>query len=128
MFSILKTGKRRQKRSAKTIRLFQDNRVLLRGVYDSVAERLAQKYHLRFLHLDMELVSVGDYFERGVDIITVRFRHQVTMVGLDENDKPCRLPRLVLETEEDRREWEQAEMRRQIRQKQREEGVHFYEE
>ena len=47
----------------KTIRLFQDNRVLLRGVYDSVAKRLAQKYHLRILHLDMELVSVGDYFE-----------------------------------------------------------------
>ena len=58
----------------KTIRLFQDNRVLLRGVYDSVAERLARKYHLRFLHLDVELVSDGDYFERGVDIITVRFR------------------------------------------------------
>ena len=58
----------------KTIRLFQDNRVLLRGVDDSVADRLARKYHLRFLHLDVELVSDGDYFERGVDIITVRFR------------------------------------------------------
>jgi hypothetical protein len=48
------------------------------------------------------------------------------MVGLDENDRPCRLPRLILETEEDRREWEQAEMRRQIRQKQQEKGIHFY--
>ena len=58
----------------KTIRLFQDNHVILRGVYDSAAERLARQYHLRFLHLDVELASAGDYFERGVDIITVRFR------------------------------------------------------
>ncbi len=58
----------------KTIRLFRDNNVILRGVYDSAAERLARKHHLRFLHLDVELASSGDYFDRGVDIITVRFR------------------------------------------------------
>ena len=31
-------------------------------------------------------------------------------------------------TEEDEREWKQAELRRQIRQQHREEGIHFYEE
>ena len=55
-------------------------------------------------------------------------RAYLTMVGIDENDRPCRLPRLILETEEDKKEWEQAERRRQIRQKQREEGFFFYEE
>lgn len=55
-------------------------------------------------------------------------RAYLTMVGIDENDRPCRLPRLILETEEDKKEWEQAEKRRQIRQKQREEGFFFYEE
>lgn len=45
-------------------------------------------------------------------------RAYLTMVGIDENDRPCRLPRLILETEEDKTEWEKAEKRRQIRQKQ----------
>ncbi len=58
----------------KTIRLFRKNKVLLRGEYDTAAERLAREYGLRFLHLDVELASEGDYFERGNDIITLRFR------------------------------------------------------
>ena len=57
----------------KTIALFRKNSVVLRGAYDTAAERLAREYRLRFLHLDVELVSLGDYFERGVDIITLRF-------------------------------------------------------
>ncbi|MBR5741957.1 MAG: hypothetical protein IKX91_05305, partial [Firmicutes bacterium] len=32
------------------------------------------EYGLRFLHLDVELCSVGDYFESGNDTITIRFR------------------------------------------------------
>ena len=52
----------------------------------------------------------------------------LTMIGLDENDKPCRLPRLNLESEEDKKEWERAETRRQIRLRQNAEGFHFYEE
>ncbi|MBO4914892.1 MAG: hypothetical protein J5449_06755 [Oscillospiraceae bacterium] len=58
----------------KTAELFRKNHVILRGVYDTAAERLAREYHLRFLHLDVKLASVGDYFEHGADIITLRFR------------------------------------------------------
>lgn len=54
--------------------LFQANDVLLRGDFNAVAERLARQYHLRFLHLDVELASVGDYFARGNNTITLRFR------------------------------------------------------
>ncbi len=57
----------------KTIELFRKNNVVLRGAYDTAAERLAREYRLRFLLLDVELLSTGDYFERGVDIITLRF-------------------------------------------------------
>ena len=57
-----------------TEQLFQKNNVLIRGVYDAAAERFARRYRLRFLHLDVELASVGDYFERGNDTITLRFR------------------------------------------------------
>ena len=58
----------------KTLKLFRDNNVVLRGVYDSSAERLAKKHHLRFLHLDVKLASVGDYYERGRDTISIVFR------------------------------------------------------
>ncbi len=53
-------------------------------------------------------------------------RAYLTMVGLDENDKPCRLPRLILETEEDQQEWQRAQTRRDIRRRQSAEGFHFY--
>ncbi|MBP5468989.1 MAG: hypothetical protein J6Z11_07055, partial [Candidatus Riflebacteria bacterium] len=58
----------------KTVKLFQKNAVILRGEYDTMSEKLAREYNLRFLHLDVELASIGDYFEHGVDIITLRFR------------------------------------------------------
>ena len=54
--------------------MFRKNNVLIRGVYDASAEQFAKKEHLRFLHLDVKLAAVGDYFERGKDIITLRFR------------------------------------------------------
>lgn len=58
----------------KTVQLFRSNRVLLRGEYDTAAEKLARDYRLRFLHLDVLLASAGDYFERGNDTITLCFR------------------------------------------------------
>ena len=36
------------------------------------------------------------------------------MVALDENDKPVRVPRLALQTEEERRTWEIADERRRL--------------
>ncbi len=71
-------------------------------------------------------VKVETFIERSGGERELINRAYLTMVGLDENDKPCRLPRLILETEEDKREWERAETRRQIRKKQSEEGFHFY--
>lgn len=57
----------------KNEKLFLKNNVIIRGRYDTSAEVFARQYHLRFLHLDVELASVGDYFEHGVDVITLRF-------------------------------------------------------
>ena len=53
--------------------LFRKNDVTVRGVFDTAAERFARKYGLRFLHLDTELAHAGDYYEMGVDIISLRF-------------------------------------------------------
>jgi acyl-CoA hydrolase len=49
-------------------------------------------------------------------------RAYFTMVALDENDKPKRVPRLILETVEEKAEWEAAEKRREMRIKRKEEG------
>mgnify|MGYP004475092035 FL=1 len=46
-----------------------------------------------------------------------------TMVALDENDKPTAVPRLELETEEEKEEWVKGEKRRQIRMMRKEEGL-----
>lgn len=53
--------------------LFRKNDVVVRGVFDTAAEKFAKKYGLRFLHLDTELAHAGDYYDRGVDIISLRF-------------------------------------------------------
>ncbi|WP_109709804.1 acyl-CoA thioesterase [Faecalicatena contorta] len=49
-------------------------------------------------------------------------RAYFTMVALDENDRPREVPRLILETEEEKAEWEAAEKRREMRIKRKEEG------
>ena len=49
--------------SKKNEKLFLKNNVIIRGRYDTSAEAFARRYHLRFLHLDVKLASVGDYFE-----------------------------------------------------------------
>lgn len=49
-------------------------------------------------------------------------RAYFTMVALDEKDKPKQVPRLILETEEEKAEWEAAEKRREMRIKRKEEG------
>ena len=73
-------------------------------------------------------VKVESFVEKSTGERELVNRAYLTMVGIDENNKPCRLPRLILQTEEDKKEWEQAEMRRRIRQEQRAEGIYFYEE
>lgn len=45
-----------------------------------------------------------------------------SMVALDENDRPTPVPRLELETQEEREEWEKAKKRRDVRMMRREEG------
>ena len=57
-----------------SVKLFKKNNVLIRGPFDSAAESFAKKYNLRFLHADTKLAHAGDYFDRGVYIITLFFR------------------------------------------------------
>ena len=49
-------------------------------------------------------------------------RAYFTMVALDENDKPRKVPGLILETEAEKAEWEAGKKRRQIRMMRKKEG------
>ncbi|WP_122643372.1 acyl-CoA thioesterase [Luxibacter massiliensis] len=72
-------------------------------------------------HTSME-IRVDTYVE---NIEGMRFpinRAYFTMVALDENDKPKKVPRLILESEEEKAEWEAAKKRRDMRIKRKEEG------
>lgn len=67
-------------------------------------------------------VKVDTYVEHMDSERTLINRAYFTMVGLDENDRPAHVPGLILETEEERAEWEKAKKRREIRMLRKEEG------
>lgn len=49
-------------------------------------------------------------------------RAYFTMVALDENDRPVRVPRLIVETESEKAEWDAGRKRREMRMKRKTEG------
>ena len=59
--------------SEKTLELFRKNRLTVRGLFDTSAEKLAIKYGLRFLHADIMIGRSGNYFEYGVNTAELRF-------------------------------------------------------
>ena len=67
-------------------------------------------------------VKVDTYVENIESERTAINHAYFTMVALDENDKPTPVPKLELENETDREEWEKAKKRREIRMMRREEG------
>ena len=67
-------------------------------------------------------VKVDTYIEANDGSRTLINRAYFTMVGLDENDRPAVIPRLVLTTEKEKEEWENAKKRREIRMLRKEEG------
>lgn len=60
--------------SQETLDLFHTNNVVIRGYFDTYADNFAKKYGLPFMHSDMVIARVGDYFSpAGIDIITLCF-------------------------------------------------------
>lgn len=62
-------------------------------------------------------VRVDSYVEALDGTRTLINHAYFTMVALDENDRPTPVPGLVLETEQEREEWELARKRRENRRK-----------
>ncbi len=58
-----------------TLKLFRDNSVLIRGKFDTYAERFARENNISFIHSDFVIGRAGDYSEPwGTDVITLRFQ------------------------------------------------------
>ncbi len=101
-----------------------DNLKFVHGAYLRDMIVLSGKVtHVGNTSMEVKVETYVEHIDGTRELIN---RAYLTMVGLNDNDRPCRLPRLLLETEEDRREWERAERRRQIRKKEKEDGFHFY--
>lgn len=97
-----------------------DNLKFLHGAYqrDVIVIRGKATYVGR---TSME-VKVDTYIEANDSSRTLINRAYFTMVGLDKNDKPTAIPDLILITEKEEEEWENAKKRREMRMLRKEEG------
>ena len=75
-----------------------ENLRFLRGAY--LREMIVISGKVTYVGNSSMEVKVESFVERTTGERELINRAYLTMVGLDENDKPCRLPRLILQTEE----------------------------
>lgn len=67
-------------------------------------------------------VRVDTYVEDLLGIRKVVNRAYLVLVALDEEDQPTEVPKLILETESERAEWEAGKKRHALRHRRRKEG------
>ena len=103
------------KRHAKTnvITASVDNLRFLKGAYQNEVIVLIGK--LTYVGTTSMEVRADTYVEDAEGIRRPINRAYFCMVALDENDKPVKVPGLILETESEKAEWESGKRRRQMR-------------
>ena len=90
-----------------------DNLTFLRGAYQN--DMVVIRGKLTWVGNTSMEVCVDTYVETvGGQRDRINNAHFM-MVALDENDKPVAVPRLILQTEDERLAWEHGEQRRRIR-------------
>lgn len=97
-----------------------DNLKFLQGAYQKDIIVIVGK--LTYVGNTSMEVRVDTYVEHTDGTRDLINRAYFTMVALDEKDKPTRVPRLVLETVEERQEWDNAQKRQEVRILRKEEG------
>ncbi len=90
-----------------------DNLVFLRGAYQNDAVVIRAK--VTYVGRTSIEVKVDTFVENIQCDRTVINQAFITMVALDENGKPTVVPRLELETDEERDDWEKGEIRKEFR-------------
>ena len=98
-----------------------DNLRFIHGAYNGEMVVIIGKVnYVGNTSLEVRVDTYVEHLEDGM-------RHPInrayfTMVALDENDRPKRVPRLVLRTVEEKAEWDAGKKRREMRMKRKEEG------
>lgn len=101
-----------------------DNLRFLHGAYQrDVIVIVGKVTHVGNTSMEVKVETYVEHVDGDRDLINRAF---LTLIGLGDDNRPTPLPRLILETEEDRKEWERAEIRRSLREKQSQKGFHFY--
>ena len=90
-----------------------DNLTFLKGAYNN--DLVIIKGKVTWVGTTSMEVCVDTYVE-SLDGERTRINNaHFMMIALDENDKPIEVPRLILETEDEKLAWEHGEERRKIR-------------
>lgn len=97
-----------------------DNLKFIRGAY--LGEHVVIIGRVTYVGNTSMEVRVDTYVEDKQGMRRPINRAYLTMVALDENDHPIQVPGLIIETEEQRGEWEAAQKRREMRELRRKEG------
>ena len=97
-----------------------DNLRFLKGAYQRDVVVISGK--ITYVGNTSMEVRVDSYVEDLDGVRTPINRAYFTMVALDEMDRPKRAPRLIVETESEKAEWEAAEKRREMRMRRKTEG------
>ena len=97
-----------------------DNLRFLKGAYQR--DVIVLKGKITYVGRTSMEVKVDTYVEDANGERILINNAFFTMVALDSNDKPAEVPRLLLETEEDRHDFEKAKLRREMRLLRKEEG------
>ena len=90
-----------------------DNLRFIKGAYQNEMVVIVGK--LTYVGNTSMEVRVETYVENKSGIRKAINSAYFVMVALDENDKPVSVPKLIVETEEEKLEWEAAEKRREMR-------------
>lgn len=98
-----------------------DNLRFLRGAYQRDVIVIQGK--ITYVGNTSMEVRVDTFVEAEDGSRTPINRAYFSMVALDDNDKPCVVPRLELETDEEKDEWEKAKLRKEVRAMRKEVGI-----
>ena len=98
-----------------------DNLRFLKGAYQRDVVVICGK--ITYVGNTSMEVRVDSYVEDLDGVRTPINRAYFSMVALDDNDKPCRVPRRELETDEEKEEWEKAKLRKEVRMMRKEVGI-----
>lgn len=97
-----------------------DNLKFIKGAYQGDTIVIIGK--ITYVGTTSMEVRVDTYVENIIGERRPINRAYFTMVALDEDDKPTKIPKIVIETQMQKAEWENAQKRRNMRNLRKEEG------